>query len=112
MYDDGGNHFFVCCILVQGDGCDSKKRKSIVYKLNIRKQDLSIEVNDVYGESHALIEEKDIDCCLFAEFLGMDVRPFTFSYAELKMATNDFDPANKLGEGGFGPVYKVHGGFN
>ncbi|XP_062118262.1 probable LRR receptor-like serine/threonine-protein kinase At1g56140 [Humulus lupulus] len=40
------------------------------------------------------------------DFLGMDVRPFTFSYAELKMATNNFDSANKLGEGGFGPVYK------
>lgn len=43
----------------------------------------------------------------FAELLGMDVTPFTFSYAELKMATNDFSSANKLGEGGFGVVYKV-----
>ncbi|XP_062080504.1 probable LRR receptor-like serine/threonine-protein kinase At1g56130 [Humulus lupulus] len=41
-----------------------------------------------------------------AEFLGMDVRPFTFSYAELKTATNNFDYANKLGEGGFGLIYK------
>ncbi|XP_062118270.1 probable LRR receptor-like serine/threonine-protein kinase At1g56140 [Humulus lupulus] len=40
------------------------------------------------------------------EFLGMDVKPFTFSYSELKTATNDFNSANKLGEGGFGPVYK------
>ncbi|KAF5477354.1 hypothetical protein F2P56_004003 [Juglans regia] len=38
--------------------------------------------------------------------LGIDARPFTFSYAELKTATEDFNPANKLGEGGFGPVYK------
>ncbi|XP_031270205.1 probable LRR receptor-like serine/threonine-protein kinase At1g56140 [Pistacia vera] len=30
----------------------------------------------------------------------------TFSYAELRYATNDFDSSNKLGEGGFGPVYK------
>ncbi|XP_062100360.1 probable LRR receptor-like serine/threonine-protein kinase At1g56140 [Humulus lupulus] len=36
----------------------------------------------------------------------MDVRPFTFSYAELKTATNNFDSANKLGKGGFGPIYK------
>ncbi|XP_062118263.1 probable LRR receptor-like serine/threonine-protein kinase At1g56130 [Humulus lupulus] len=40
------------------------------------------------------------------ELLGIDVKPFTFSYAELKMATNDFSSANKLGEGGFGFVYK------
>ncbi|XP_044495500.1 probable LRR receptor-like serine/threonine-protein kinase At1g56130 isoform X2 [Mangifera indica] len=30
----------------------------------------------------------------------------TFSYAELRSATKDFDSSNKLGEGGFGPVYK------
>ncbi|KAL7103216.1 hypothetical protein ACP275_08G166400 [Erythranthe tilingii] len=40
------------------------------------------------------------------ELLGIDARPYTFSYAELKSATNDFNPSNKLGEGGFGPVYQ------
>ncbi|KAK3428394.1 hypothetical protein EUGRSUZ_F04430 [Eucalyptus grandis] len=40
------------------------------------------------------------------EFLGTDARPYTFSYAELKAATDDFNPNNKLGEGGFGPVFK------
>ncbi|XP_019196517.1 PREDICTED: probable LRR receptor-like serine/threonine-protein kinase At1g56130 [Ipomoea nil] len=40
------------------------------------------------------------------EFLGMDVKPYTFSYAELKAGTSDFSPSNKLGEGGFGSVYK------
>ncbi|KAB1216938.1 hypothetical protein CJ030_MR4G016049 [Morella rubra] len=39
------------------------------------------------------------------DFLGIDVRPYTFSYSELKTATDDFSPSNKLGEGGFGPVY-------
>ncbi|KAK0596069.1 hypothetical protein LWI29_012545 [Acer saccharum] len=38
--------------------------------------------------------------------LGIDVKPYTFSYSVLKTATKDFSPANKLGEGGFGPVYK------
>ncbi|KAK9906111.1 hypothetical protein M0R45_002866 [Rubus argutus] len=40
------------------------------------------------------------------ELLGIDVGPLTFSFSELKTATNDFCPDNKLGEGGFGPVYK------
>ncbi|RWR88650.1 Protein kinase domain-containing protein [Cinnamomum micranthum f. kanehirae] len=40
------------------------------------------------------------------DFLGMDSRPNTFGYGELKTATEGFSPANKLGEGGFGPVYK------
>ncbi|KAM3684245.1 hypothetical protein ACJW31_11G029400 [Castanea mollissima] len=40
------------------------------------------------------------------ELLGIDAKTFTFSYAELKTATEDFNPDNKLGEGGFGPVYK------
>ncbi|KAA0051101.1 putative LRR receptor-like serine/threonine-protein kinase [Cucumis melo var. makuwa] len=40
------------------------------------------------------------------ELLGIDTRPYTFSYSELRGATNDFNSSNKLGEGGFGPVYK------
>ncbi|KAI4323200.1 hypothetical protein L6164_022826 [Bauhinia variegata] len=40
------------------------------------------------------------------EFFGFDTKPYTFSYSELKDATDDFNFDNKLGEGGFGPVYK------
>ncbi|CAH1450900.1 unnamed protein product [Lactuca virosa] len=40
------------------------------------------------------------------DFLGIDAKPYTFGYEELRDATDDFSPANKLGEGGFGPVYK------
>ncbi|XP_042403695.1 probable LRR receptor-like serine/threonine-protein kinase At1g56140 isoform X1 [Zingiber officinale] len=39
---------------------------------------------------------------------GLDVKPYTFSYAELRAATEDFNPANILGEGGFGPVFKAN----
>ena len=31
-----------------------------------------------------------------------------FSFACITAATNSFSSENKLGEGGFGPVYKVH----
>ncbi|XP_050147220.1 probable LRR receptor-like serine/threonine-protein kinase At1g56130 isoform X3 [Malus sylvestris] len=40
------------------------------------------------------------------DILGLGPRPNTFSYAELRVATEDFNPSNKLGEGGYGPVYK------
>ncbi|GAB4836659.1 hypothetical protein Ancab_001571 [Ancistrocladus abbreviatus] len=41
------------------------------------------------------------------ELKGVDTRPYAFSYSELRSATQDFSSANKLGEGGFGPVYKA-----
>jgi hypothetical protein len=30
-----------------------------------------------------------------------------FNFEKLASATNNFHPSNKLGQGGFGPVYKV-----
>uniref|UniRef100_A0A6N2JX36 non-specific serine/threonine protein kinase n=1 Tax=Salix viminalis TaxID=40686 RepID=A0A6N2JX36_SALVM len=39
-------------------------------------------------------------------FLGVGPRPHTFSYAQLRTATDDFSPSNMLGGGGFGAVYK------
>ncbi|RVW43627.1 putative LRR receptor-like serine/threonine-protein kinase [Vitis vinifera] len=38
--------------------------------------------------------------------LGVGPRPNTFRYAELRTATENFSATNKLGEGGFGSVYK------
>ncbi|GAB2229862.1 hypothetical protein Droror1_Dr00014118 [Drosera rotundifolia] len=38
------------------------------------------------------------------EFRGLDTG--FFSLRQIKAATNDFSPLNKIGEGGFGPVYK------
>ncbi|KAI3844307.1 hypothetical protein MKW92_027573, partial [Papaver armeniacum] len=40
------------------------------------------------------------------ELLGIENKPNTFTYAELRNATAAFNSANKLGEGGFGSVYK------
>ncbi|RXH98819.1 hypothetical protein DVH24_011144 [Malus domestica] len=40
------------------------------------------------------------------DILGLGPRPNTFSYADLRAATEYFNPSNKLGEGGYGPVYK------
>ncbi|KAL4554203.1 hypothetical protein LXL04_039674 [Taraxacum kok-saghyz] len=53
----------------------------------------------------------DSDCSrerfdISSPFLGIEARPYTFCYEDLRDATDDFRPANKLGQGGFGPVYK------
>ncbi len=39
-------------------------------------------------------------------------QPILYSYNVLKVATKDIHPSNKLGEGGFGAVYKVNSYFN
>lgn len=44
---------------------------------------------------------------LFTELRALDLQTGHFRLRQIKAATNNFDPANKIGEGGFGPVYKV-----
>ncbi|KAL6333677.1 hypothetical protein AAG906_028863 [Vitis piasezkii] len=43
-------------------------------------------------------EEKDPE--------GLDLQTSSFTLKQIKNATNNFDSANKIGEGGFGPVFK------
>uniref|UniRef100_A0A1J3FPW9 non-specific serine/threonine protein kinase n=1 Tax=Noccaea caerulescens TaxID=107243 RepID=A0A1J3FPW9_NOCCA len=40
------------------------------------------------------------------ELRGLDLQTGSFTLKQIKRATNNFDPENKIGEGGFGPVYK------
>lgn len=43
---------------------------------------------------------------IFTELSGVETTKI-YSYKELRRATEDFSPANKIGEGGFGSVYRV-----
>ncbi|KAL4366068.1 hypothetical protein AHAS_Ahas07G0169100 [Arachis hypogaea] len=40
------------------------------------------------------------------ELMSLDIQTSLFSLRQIKAATNNFDITNKIGEGGFGPVYK------
>ncbi|KAG2246292.1 hypothetical protein Bca52824_085920 [Brassica carinata] len=40
------------------------------------------------------------------DFKNLDFQISSFSLRQIKVATDNFDPANKIGDGGFGPVYK------
>ncbi|XP_047312633.1 putative cysteine-rich receptor-like protein kinase 30 [Impatiens glandulifera] len=45
---------------------------------------------------------------MFLNFPCTDLKDFyLFSLRQIEAATNSFDTANKIGEGGFGPVYKI-----
>lgn len=44
---------------------------------------------------------------LAIELSGVDLQTGHFTLKQIKAATNNFDPKSKIGEGGFGPVYKV-----
>ncbi|EXC33466.1 putative leucine-rich repeat receptor-like serine/threonine-protein kinase [Morus notabilis] len=40
------------------------------------------------------------------ELRGLDLQTGFFTFRQIKAATNNFDPINKIGEGGFGSVFK------
>ena len=49
----------------------------------------------------------DINAAFFTELRGLDLQTGIFSLRQIKAATKNFDAENKIGEGGFGSVYRV-----
>ena len=45
--------------------------------------------------------------CNACNCVDIEGKPTIFPYGVLKVSTKNFDPNNKLGEGGFGSVFKV-----
>ncbi|KAL4598196.1 hypothetical protein ACB092_11G042800 [Castanea dentata] len=71
-----------CCIL-----CYLLERRKVV--LQVLSEDISINLNEITND-------------------GANEANFrVISYTCVKAATNNFSLENKLGEGGFGPVYKA-----
>lgn len=52
-------------------------------------------------------QSKFYDTFVNTEFRDLELPTGLFSLRQIKAATCNFDPANKIGEGSFGPVYKV-----
>jgi len=61
---------------------------------------MGIENEDLEASNRSSYAEK-------LEVFLKDEHDKVFSYASIVEATNDFSSENKLGQGGFGPVYKV-----
>ncbi|XP_039684670.1 G-type lectin S-receptor-like serine/threonine-protein kinase CES101 isoform X2 [Medicago truncatula] len=75
--------------------CQAKKKKkhALQDKKSKRKEGKSIDLVEYY-------DIKDLE----DDFKGHDIKVFNF--ASILEATMDFSPENKLGQGGYGPVYK------
>ncbi|KAJ0081979.1 hypothetical protein Patl1_10408 [Pistacia atlantica] len=52
-----------------------------------------------YTSGHKNTTERDLE--------GLDLQTCTFTFRQLRAATKNFDSENKIGEGGFGSVYKA-----
>lgn len=50
---------------------------------------------------------KSFNLSFLSDFKSLDPMINSFSLRQIKAATNNFDTANRIGEGGFGPVHKV-----
>ncbi|KAF2302940.1 hypothetical protein GH714_011480 [Hevea brasiliensis] len=74
--------------------------------------DISYDGDEEDGEAQDMFTQKKIGKksfqtdCYWADLKGLDLRTGSFSLRQLRAATNDFNSANKIGEGGFGTVYK------
>ncbi|CAK8535445.1 unnamed protein product [Lathyrus sativus] len=72
------------------------------HKYGLKEKKVKRKENEMQelATSNELYNIKDLE----DDFKGHDIK--VFSYASILEATMDFSPENKLGQGGYGPVYK------
>ncbi|KAJ9135977.1 hypothetical protein P3X46_033095 [Hevea brasiliensis] len=58
----------------------------------------------IYGPLISAIDVQAVE--IIVDLKGLDLQTDSFTLRQLRAATNNFDSANKIGEGGFGSVYK------
>ena len=78
-----------CCLI------NSENRRNVERNRVLRTVDSERNLKDLMGSSEFREEDEK----------GIDV-PF-FDLESILVATDNFSDANKLGQGGYGPVYKV-----
>ena len=58
------------------------------------------------GEKEKILKQTRENDNMIEDDIKLEELPL-YDFEKLAIATNEFDMSNKLGQGGFGPVYKV-----
>ncbi|CAN6803742.1 unnamed protein product, partial [Brassica oleracea] len=87
-----------CCSCFDGVICGFNRLYLMVERL--------LKTQESNGKKSLFLPELYSVSCSSSDFKNLDFKISSFSLRQIKVATNNFDPANKIGEGGFGPVHK------
>jgi hypothetical protein len=68
-----------------------------------------LKIASVFFKQCIYVSNSDVWTCSFYEVVDevISSESLQFDFATIRVATNNFSDANKLGQGGFGAVYKV-----
>ena len=86
---------------------------SLMKKIKISKRNVVANIVDKVVKFLVELLNPNFTSSFFSppELRGIDLQTGLFTLRQIKAATKNFDAANKIGEGGFGSVYKVFWSF-